>query len=203
MNGKSKRVPLLQRMPTGLPWAAVVVVIVASVVYAAHENQLRADKIINQLSSELAVAKAELQLALNELETANAKLEDSVSMSENAIVADLFAPLVIREEGPLIERSGTGDYAVSCADLPVGIGFSPKLVFPSLMYREASEPYIMYGLRMDFARPLKSSGRYEKVEDHTFVRKDVLDSWIAITSRSGDYMDRFAYQYCKSMEMGQ
>lgn len=218
MSEKSKRIPLFKRLPSLLPWAFVFAIIIAGIVYAAHENQMRAERIITELSSELAVNKAELQLANNALDTAkeeleqsstalaaaNSKLADSIELSENAIVGDLFGPLVMREWDRWEVLFDTGVYAVACADLPVGIGFDPNLAFESLLLRGVTEPYINYNLRTDFANPLKSSGRYEKVDDHTFVRKDALDGWIASSSRSTfNGVSGFAHNYCKSLEMGQ
>ena len=217
MNKKSKRVPLFDRLPNWLLWASVFVIVIAGVVYAAHENQLRTGTIITQISTDLAVAKAEIKLANTDLETAkeeleqynsalaeaNAKLEDSIALSENAIMGDIFEPLVMREWDRWEVLIDTGVYAVACADLPVGIGFDPNLAFESLLLHGMSEPYINYNLRSDFANPLKSSGRYEKVDNHTFVRKDVLDGWIASSSRSTlNGVSEFAHTFCKSLEMG-
>ncbi len=179
---------------------------------------MRADSIITQLSSELAVAKAELELANTSLKTAKKELEksntdlaaaeaelaDTNDVSENAIVADLFEPIVMREWDRWEVLIDTGVYAVTCADLPVGIGFDPDLAFERLLLREMTEPYINYNLRSDFANPLKSSGRYEKVDDHTFVRKDVLDGWNSSSPRSTlNGVSGFAHNYCKSLEMRQ
>lgn len=207
MTEKSKRVPRFERLPSWLPWLSVLVIIIAGVVYAAHENQMRADTIITQLSSELALAKAELKLAITNLETAKEELEqsntalaaaqveigDAIAVSEKAIVADLFEPLIMTEwRGALID---TGVFAETCADLPIGIGFDKYLGFNSLLLG-GTESYIRYNLRSDFANPLKASGRYEKVNDLTYVRKDLID---ARESQPHQFVDN----YCRSLELRQ
>ena len=206
MSEKSKGIPVFQRFPGLLLWAIVCAIVAAGVAYAAHENQRRADMVITQLSSELAVANAELQLANSALETANDELEksnsdlasanaqlaNSLTHAENAIVADLFDPLILVEwQGAVID---TGVHAATCADLPIGIGFDEYLGFSSLI-RGGTEPYIRYNLRSDFANPLKASGRYEKVNDYMYVRKDVVDGWESSPNQ-------FVENYCKSVEMG-
>ncbi|MDE2777888.1 MAG: hypothetical protein OXI77_18325 [Chloroflexota bacterium] len=199
MNEKTKRVPPLQRLPIWFPWAAVFVVVIAGVVYAAHENQMRAERIITELGSELAVARADLQLAYNELETTNAELEDSIALAENAIVANLFEPVIMHERrNALID---IGVVAESCAVLPFGIGFNNYLYFDSntLLGESGPEYYIRYNLRSKFANSLKVSGRYERVDDITYVRKDILDVWSPRQFNGND----FVHNYCKSLEMEQ